>query len=122
MAWFPARFPVVFDEILAPDILVLLRTYLLTASDITDVVGQRVFLHTIPREYAGTTCIVISEVPSFAAVNNSAADRNATITHESVAVKCFSTDMQTARDLMRTAIFPTLQGYTANVENDENHA
>lgn len=112
MAWFPATFPIVFDEVLAPDILLILRAYLLTSSDITDVVGQRVFLHTIPKEYTGTTCVVLSETPGFGA------ERSVTITRQSVIVKCFSTDMETARNLMRTAVFPALQGYTANVEND----
>ncbi|MHA1868138.1 MAG: hypothetical protein ACTSXD_08730 [Candidatus Heimdallarchaeaceae archaeon] len=112
MAVFPQTFPFYFNPILQPDMLVVLRTYLLTLSDITDLVEQRIFTHSIPEQYSGTDCIVLSDIPS------PGADRNAPITNLSVSIKCFSQTKQTARDIERTVIFPNLHQYNSYVVND----
>lgn len=112
MAWFPATFPITFNENLQPDLLVVLRTYLLTISTITDYVGQRIFLHTIPKGYTGTDCIVLSEIPS------PGTDMNIPVKKQSIDIKCFSQTLQTARDISRVGINPALHTYTQLTEND----
>jgi len=112
MAWFPLTFPVVFNENIQPDLLVMIRTYLLTITDITDNVSQRIFLHTIPKGYTGTDCIVLSEIPS------AGTDMNIPVRKQSIDIKCFSQTLQTARDMSRLAIFPNLHTYSELVLND----
>lgn len=112
MGYFPLNFPHQFNQILQVDIINVMQTILLSFSDITDYVEQRVFKFQIPQDFVGTDCIVISDSI------NTGSEKNGPITKLSVQISSFSLDVQTSRDINRIGIFPNIQQYTDQVFND----
>ena len=94
-----------------PCMLTALRAYLLTLSAVTNLVGQRVFTHSIPKGNLGTDCIVLSSIPSVGS------DPNSPITKLSFMVQCFSLSKSTALSIERVAVFPNLHGYEAYISS-----
>lgn len=97
---------------LQPDILIVMKDLLLSFTDVTDYVAQRVFLLQVPQNYSGQDCIVLTESP------NTGADISSPITRLSVQIACFSKSKQTSRDINRIGIFPNLKDHDSFVDND----
>ena len=96
-----------------PDMLVLLLDYLLTLTAVTDLVGQNIFTHSIPKGFTKTTCILLNDVP------NANTDPNSPITTVSIAIQTYSLSKSEAVNIERTAIFPNLHSLE-RLESDGN--
>ena len=99
--------------IIQPNMLAVLRAYLVSCTTVVAAVDQRVFTHSIPKTYAGTDCIVIESLPGLGS------DPDMPITDLSFSFKCFSKDKSTALEIERTGLFPNLHGYDIFIDGEE---